>query len=139
MDFLDKLGKKASETYKHTTEKTSKIAKEAKLKMEMNENKAKIEEVYEAIGKKVYEHHISDKAVDMDLEAILEEDCIQIDELCDRIDDIRKELLTLKDKKQCPECFYEIELDYNYCPNCGAEQKEVVEDDSDNKDDNETK
>ena len=35
MDFLDKLGKKASQTY----EKTSKLAKEAKLKMAINEKK----------------------------------------------------------------------------------------------------
>lgn len=27
MDFFDKLGKKASETYKYTTEKTSKLCK----------------------------------------------------------------------------------------------------------------
>lgn len=129
MEFLDKLSKKASETYKHTTEKTSKIAKEAKLKMQMNENKSKIEEVYEEIGKKVYEHHISDMKVDIDLEAILEEYCIQIDALCDVIEDERKELLILKDKKQCPECFCEIEADYNYCPSCGIKQVDVTEED----------
>lgn len=102
MDFLDKLGKKASQTY----EKTSKLAKEAKLKMAINEKKSQIEEVYEEIGKKAYEHHISDKSIDIDIEAILEEYCIKIDELCDRIEDERKELLTLKDRKQCPNCFF---------------------------------
>ena len=35
MDFFDKLGKKASEAYKVTADKTGKIAKEAKLKMKM--------------------------------------------------------------------------------------------------------
>ena len=33
MEFFDKLGKKASEAYKVTADKTGKIAKEAKLKM----------------------------------------------------------------------------------------------------------
>lgn len=123
MDFFDKLGKKASETYKYTTEKTSKLAKEAKLKMAINENKSKIEELYEEIGKKVYMFHVNNKDnIDMDLESALEEYCIQIDEICDAIEDERKELLTLKDKKQCPNCFDEIELDCNYCPNCGYEQ-----------------
>lgn len=124
MEFFDKLGKKVSETYKYTTETTSKLAKEAKLKMQMNENKAKIEELYEEIGKRVYEHHIADKVIDMDIEAVVEEFCIQIDEICDRIDDERKELLTLKDKKQCPECYDEIEKACNFCPNCGFEQKD---------------
>jgi len=127
MEFFDKLGKKVSETYKYTTETTSKLAKEAKLKMQMNENKAKIEELYEEIGKRVYEHHIADKVIDMDIEAVVEEFCIQIDEICDRIDDERKELLTLKDKKQCPECYDEIEKACNFCPNCGFEQKDKFE------------
>lgn len=124
MDFFDKLGKQASKTYKYTSDKTSKIAKEAKLKMKMNEHKGQIEEIYEQIGKKMYEHHVNDKALDIDIESILEEYCIQIDELCDRIEEERKELLTLQDKKQCPNCFCEIKLEYNYCPNCGDEQRE---------------
>lgn len=128
MDFFDKLGKKASDTYKYTTEKTSKFAKEAKLKMAMNENKSKIEEIYEEIGKKVYMFHVKNKDnVDMDLESALEEYCIQIDEICDEIEDERKELLTLKEKKQCPNCFDEIELVCNYCPNCGYEQEQFEE------------
>ena len=122
MDFFDKLGKEARKTYKYTTEKTSKLAKEAKLKMQMNEHKGEIEDLYLEIGKKMYEHHVNDKALDIDIEAVLEEYCIQIDELCDRIEDERKEILTLKEKKQCPNCFCEIDLDYHYCPNCGDEQ-----------------
>lgn len=125
MEILDKLGKKASQTYKYTTEKTSKLAKEAKLKMAINENKSKIEELYEEIGKKVYMHHVNDKDVDIDLESIVEEYCIQIDDVCDVIEDERKELLSLKDKKQCPNCFDEIEICCNYCPNCGFKQKEL--------------
>ena len=124
MDFFDKLGKQASKTYQYTAKKTSKLAKEAKLKMQMNEHKTQIEDLYVQIGKKLYEHHINDKTLDIDIDAILEEYCIQIDELCDRIEEERKEILTLKDKKQCPNCFCEIELDYNYCPNCGDEQNE---------------
>ena len=127
MNFFDKLGKEAKKTYKYTTEKTSKLAREAKLKMQMNEHKGEIEDLYELIGKKMYEHHVNDKALDIDIEAVLEEYCIQIDELCDLIEDERKEILTLKDKKQCPNCFCEIDLNCNYCPNCGYEQKEDLD------------
>jgi len=136
MEFLDKIGKKVSETYKYTAETTSKFAREAKLKMQMNENKTKIVELYEEIGKIVYEHHISEKVIDIDLEAVLEEYCIQIDEICDRIDDERKELLTLKDKKQCPECYDEIEIACNFCPNCGFEQNDRFEENVDIENDN---
>lgn len=124
MDFFDKLGKQASKTYKYTTEKTSKIAKEAKLKMQMNEHKGQIEDLYNKIGKKMYEHHIQNYDIDADMQSEVEDYYIEIDELCDRIEEERKEMLTLKEKKQCHNCFCEIELNYHYCPNCGDEQKE---------------
>lgn len=127
MDFFDKLGEKATKTYKYTTEKTSKIAKEAKLKMAMNEHKDNIEEIYTEIGKKVYQNHINTEDVDVDISLELEEYCIQIDELSDRIEEERKEILKLKNKKQCDNCYYEIQAEYNYCPNCGKEQQENIE------------
>ena len=42
MDFFNKLGNIASKTYKNASQKTGEIAKEAKIKMKMNENKSKI-------------------------------------------------------------------------------------------------
>jgi len=42
VDFFNKLGKKASKTYKITAEKTGKLAKEAKLRLKINENKSDI-------------------------------------------------------------------------------------------------
>ena len=56
MGFFSDLGKKTSET-------TSKIAKETKLKLKINENKGKIDDIYEEIGKKVYEKHIREEKV----------------------------------------------------------------------------
>ena len=52
MGFFDNLGKKASKAYDATAEKTSKIAKEAKLRMKINENKSEIKDIYKEIGKK---------------------------------------------------------------------------------------
>ena len=42
MDFIDKITKTANETYKYTTEKTSKLAKEVKLKSLINKDKEKV-------------------------------------------------------------------------------------------------
>ena len=39
MDFFSKLTQKAKETYKEASQKTGELAKEAKLKMKMNEMK----------------------------------------------------------------------------------------------------
>ena len=121
MDFFDKLGKKASEAYKVTADKTGKIAKETKLKFKMGELKSKIEDIYEEIGKKVYEKHV--KKEEISINELLEE-CKQIDEMSNEIEKIRQEYLELKDKKQCPKCFKEIDKNMKFCPECGAKQEE---------------
>ena len=37
-----------------------------------------------------------------------------------------KEILRLNDKKQCENCYCEIKLVDNFCPNCGARQDEIL-------------
>ena len=87
MGFFNDIGKKTSEA-------TSKIAKETKLKMKINENKGMIKELYEEIGKKVYEKHVREENVIIKEE--LAEECAKLDGLCKEIEEARKEILTLK-------------------------------------------
>ena len=123
MGFFDSLGKKASKAYDATAEKTSKIAKEAKLRMKINENKSEIKDIYKEIGKKVYEKHVREENIDIKTE--LEEECTKIDVLSAEIETCLKSILELKEKKQCENCHAEIELDNTYCPKCGAKQPEI--------------
>ena len=58
MEFLDMLGKKASEAYKITADKTGKIAKETKMKLRIGELKNQVNGLYQKIGKEVYEKHV---------------------------------------------------------------------------------
>ena len=44
------------------------------------------------------------------LDEFLKEECTKIDVLADEIEDYRKDILELKDKKQCPSCNKEIEV-----------------------------
>ena len=123
MGFFDNLGKKASAAYDATAEKTSKIAKEAKLRLKMNENKSEINGIYKEIGKKVYEKHVREENIDIKTE--LEEECTKIDVLSAEIETCLKTILELKEKKQCEECHTEIDLDATFCPKCGARQPEM--------------
>ena len=125
MEFFNKIGDIASKTYKNASQKTGEIAKEAKIKMKMNENKSKINDLYEEIGKKIYENHVREEKENLD--EFLKEECTKIDVLADEIEDYRKDILELKDKKQCPNCNKEIEANVKFCPNCGAEQPKVEE------------
>lgn len=120
MGFFNDIGKKTSET-------TTKIAKETKLKLKINENKGKIKELYETIGKQVYESHTKETK---DGDEIIQENCAKIDELSSEIETARKEILTLNHKKICTKCFAEIEDNSAFCPKCGKkqpEQKTVLE------------
>lgn len=121
MEFFDKLGKKASEAYKVTADKTGKIAKEAKLRMKMGELKSEINDIYEDIGKVVYENHVREEKQDISKE--LEEKCTKIDCLSDEIESILKDCLELKDKRKCPNCYVEIDKDVKFCPECGTKQE----------------
>ncbi len=118
MDFFDKLGEKATQTYKVTAEKTGKLAREAKLRIKMNEDKVEINELYKQIGKKVYEKHVIDDIINIKEE--LEEECTKIDILSQEIENMLKEILMLRDKKQCPSCFEQIDKEAQYCPKCGT-------------------
>jgi len=122
MEFFDKLGKKASEAYKITADKTGKIAKETKLKLKMNELKSQVNDIYEEIGKKVYEKHTREENISIKND--LESECTRIDVLSDEINELLQECLNLKDKKQCPKCYKEIEVEDKFCPNCGEKQTE---------------
>lgn len=141
MDFFNKLSKKATETYKGVSEKTNKLTKEAKLKMKMNESKSKINDLYQEIGKKIYEKHTLKEEINIQKD--LEEEITRIDVLSAEIENCLNEIRLLKDKKQCIKCFSEIEKDAKFCVHCGAEQiieeakeVEIIEKPSDSTDDN---
>lgn len=125
MEFFDKLGKKASEAYKVTADKTGKLAKEAKLRMKISELKSQINDIYKEIGEIVYQKHTREGEYDITKE--VEEKCTKIDVLSDEIDSNLKQCLELKDKRQCPNCFMEIEKDAQFCPKCGTKQETGVE------------
>ena len=113
------------------------MKEEAKIRMKMNENKSTINSLYQEIGKKVYEKHVNSETIDIKTE--LEEECTKIDVLSSEIETCLNQLRELKDKKQCPNCFKEIDLSAKFCNYCGAKQEdaearevEFVNDDSSN-------
>ena len=114
MEFLDKLTKKASETYKGAAEKTSKFAKETKLKMKISDNKSKIDDIYEEIGRKVYQKHILGE--DINIKTDLEEECKQIDELGEEIESYHREIVELSNGKICVNCKEQMDKEAKYCP-----------------------
>ena len=129
MDFFDKIGEKVSKTYNVASEKTANFAKETKLKIEISENKDKINEEYKNIGKKLYEKYIDKRDEDVAMNFI--EEFKKIDALNEAIKSYENEILDLKDKTKCEKCGEEFEENYEFCPKCGAKNAkgspEVIE------------
>ena len=113
MSYFYDIGKKTSKT-------TARIATEAKLKIEIAENRERIKSFYEELGRKVYENHIREENIN--IKSLIEEDCYKIDTLSKEIESARKEILALNNKKMCKKCFSEIEKESIFCSQCGAKQ-----------------
>ena len=118
MGFFNELGKKTSEA-------TNKITKETKLRLKMGDNKSKINNIYQEIGKKVYEKHAREESIDIKEE--LKEECEKIDTLSKEIEEARLEILKLNNKRLCPNCFSEVEKTAAFCSKCGEKLEAEVE------------
>ena len=68
-----------------------------------------------------------DDGEEISIEEDLSSYCKQIDELSKEIIEYQNSILVLKQKKICSNCYMEIQNDAKYCPNCGAEQPKVNE------------
>lgn len=119
MDFFNKLGKKASETYQVTKEKTAKFSGEMKLKGKISDAKNKITDLYEEIGQHVYNQYKTNTEEGKD-EIIAK--CEEISKQFDEISKLETEILALKEVKKCTECGAEINQKDDFCSRCGKQQ-----------------
>ena len=122
MDFFNKLGKKASETYQATKEKASNLSDELKLRAKISDQKDIIEKLYKEIGKTVYEDVKDGKDVSRD--AVVSK-CDDISKAKDEIAKLETEILAVKKIKKCAECGTELDINAEYCSKCGKEQPKV--------------
>ena len=135
MEFLNKLGKKASETYQVTKEKAVNLSEELKLRGKISEYKEEIVKNYKDIGEIVYNEMKNNN--DVSKEAVTSK-CEEIDKANDEISKLEVQLLALKKVKKCINCGAELDIDAEFCSKCGnkqpvVEKVEVKEEPSDTK------
>ena len=121
MGFLDGLTKKGAEISNSMKESINKSQRISALKKSISENNSKISRTFSEIGKNVYEKRTMDEEVMTFISGKIEE----IDSAKKENEDIEKELLGLNNKKKCPECGTEVDIDVTFCPVCGKEQEKV--------------
>lgn len=125
MEIFNNIGSK-------TFEITQRIKAESKLKLKIGENKSKILDIYEEIGKKVYEKHVTEEEIN--IKEYLKQEYEEIDNLSHEIEMARLQILKLHKKIQCHNCYAEIDSMSKFCPECGANQNnnEIINENTEN-------
>ncbi len=122
MNFFDKLGKKANETYQATKERATTLTEEIKIKSKISDTNDKIDGLYNEIGKFVYNELKEGRDASREL---VTEKCNEISALNDELEKLRADLLALKNIKKCVKCGRELELKAEFCSNCGEKQPKI--------------
>ena len=121
MGFFDGLTKKGAEISNSLQESINKSQRISALKKSISENNFKISRTFSEIGRNVYEKRTMDEELMTFISGKIEE----IDSAKKKNEELEKEFLGLNNKKKCPECGTEVDLDATFCPVCGKEQEKV--------------
>ena len=87
--------------------------------------RSKINDLYEEIGRKVYQKHV--EIGEICIKKDVEEECAKIDILSAEIEKYHREILELSDLKTCAKCKESMDINAKFCPKCGAEQPVIEE------------
>ena len=103
MEFFDKLGKKATQTYKKTKEKATNISEELKLRGKLSEKKEQLNEIYAQMGKFIYNEIMAN--VEIAKEDVLDS-CDKVSNLLRDIETLEDQILKIKKMKRCVKCVW---------------------------------
>ncbi len=120
-EISKKVGDTATNTYNTVANKSGKLIEETKLKMSISEKETDIEEIYEEMGKAIYDSYKAGKDVGKDFT----KQSKQIDKLNEEIENMRVKIMYNKGLRTCEECGEVISVDSKFCVNCGKKQKPV--------------
>ena len=117
-EISKKIGKGAEKAYKAVAEKSNKIIDDTKNKIEISTKEDEILDVFQNIGKTVYDKYVK------------KQDKFDFSKECNKIDKIKLEICKLEEKildnknlKKCKKCETLIDAEAKFCFKCGDKQK----------------
>ncbi|MEG2310370.1 MAG: zinc ribbon domain-containing protein [Clostridia bacterium] len=128
MDFMKKIteisrkvGDAATDTYNTVADKSGKFIEDTKFKMSISDKETKVNEIYEVIGKTVYDSYKQGE----DVGHVFTKEAKKVDKLFNEIDEMKTKVLYNKGLKICCNCGEMISFEAQFCSNCGEKQKKV--------------
>lgn len=114
-EFFDNFSKNAKTIADKAVKKTGEVAESAKLIISLKSEEAKLERLFNNLGKLCY-----DKADDASIAAQI----IEIDDQKEVISKIKADIAANSGKAYCISCGKEITSDAIFCPYCGNKQEQ---------------
>jgi hypothetical protein len=114
MGFLDKAKKAAMDAKDKTTE----IIEVSKVNRQIGQQEDKIKETYSLMGKQVFSEFMSGNEINADLKKM----CEDIVATKDAVEELKRQILIIKNIRICSNCKTEMPLEVAFCPKCGTKQ-----------------
>lgn len=115
MNFFEDLGKTLSGRGKEAVNKAKGLTDVLKLKAQLSSEKAKLNETFQAIGKKYYETYKTEGPAEEFVTEFLAAEAAQ-----NRISALEDEICAMEGCRTCPECGAKLSREDAFCSKCGA-------------------
>lgn len=124
MEFLDNAVTKAKEVFDVACKKTGEAVTIQKQKFDIGTEENKVSKLYEKLGKIYFESFKDTQVENEEMSGLIEE----IKEKNKKIELLKEEINTLKNKRVCPNCSTSIDKASVFCSKCGTKLEIESED-----------
>ncbi len=105
--------------FKKLTEKPGELLEINRLNKQINAEEEKVQEAFLTMGKTIFEAQGKGEPIPPELVDL----CEKVKAARAKMEELRIQVLKLRDKKQCSQCGTELELTQPFCSKCGAKQE----------------
>ncbi|KUO77213.1 MAG: hypothetical protein APF77_23070 [Clostridia bacterium BRH_c25] len=123
MDLLNDIGKKITATAKTVTRKSEDIVEITKLNLSIGSGEDKMKKMLYEIGSELYRSYINGKSYG----EFYDGKCGEVKLLEENIKTLKEKILLLKGNKTCKTCNSVVNLEVNFCPDCGEKLEKEEE------------
>jgi hypothetical protein len=125
-DSFSKITKSLSESASSVVHKSNDMMEIGKLNVEIDNEEKKKDIIFIVLVKLIYNSYINKTELSEDIN----NKCQAIIEYDEQIKKINSKIFNVKKIKKCFNCEVDMNIDINFCPNCGKKQELIINNNS---------